>query len=156
MLLGGEHADVFTKIETESKLVNGCVALVNLAHRRARPQPVRKRRLAGFGLRRPTFVNPGRSLAGTVAAVGAGGSGFSVGDEVFGIGDGTFAQYAAARADKIQTPAHVAQMNEEFRKNVLDYEGPDALSKCKQYTTALVVIGDGTASRPRRRRARRR
>jgi hypothetical protein len=47
-----------------------------------------------------------------------------------------------ARADKIQTPAHVAAMNEEFRKNVLDAEGPDALDKCKQYTKALVVIGD--------------
>jgi hypothetical protein len=48
----------------------------------------------------------------------------------------------AARADKIQTPAHVAAMNEEFRKNVLDADGPDALEKCTQYTKALVVIGD--------------
>jgi hypothetical protein len=48
----------------------------------------------------------------------------------------------AARADKIQTPEHVAKMNEEFRKNVLDYEGADALTKCKKYTEALVVIGD--------------
>ena len=48
----------------------------------------------------------------------------------------------AARADKIQTPEHVARMNEEFRKNVLDYEGPDALAKCKKYGAALVEIGD--------------
>jgi hypothetical protein len=48
----------------------------------------------------------------------------------------------AARADKIQTPAHVAAMNEEFRKNVLNDEGPNALAKCKQYAEALVVIGD--------------
>src|SRR5207237_10139446 len=46
------------------------------------------------------------------------------------------------RADKIQTPEHVAKMNEEFRKNVLDYEGPDALKRCRQYSNALVVIGD--------------
>jgi hypothetical protein len=48
----------------------------------------------------------------------------------------------AARAAKIQTPEYVAKMNEEFRKNVLDYDGPDALQRCRQYTQALVVIGD--------------
>jgi hypothetical protein len=48
----------------------------------------------------------------------------------------------AARQDKIQTPAHVAAMNEEFRKNVRDDYSPDALAKCKQYTHDLVVIGD--------------
>jgi hypothetical protein len=47
----------------------------------------------------------------------------------------------SARADEIQTPAHVAAMNEDFRKNVLDDDGPDALAKCKKYTQALVVIG---------------
>ncbi len=48
----------------------------------------------------------------------------------------------AARADKIQTPEHVARMNEEFRKNVLEYEGADALAKSKKYGAALVEIGD--------------
>ncbi|MFL5244762.1 MAG: hypothetical protein ACJ8FY_21890 [Gemmataceae bacterium] len=48
----------------------------------------------------------------------------------------------AARADKIQTPEHVARMNEEFRKNVLDDDGASALAKCKKYTAALVEIGD--------------
>jgi hypothetical protein len=48
----------------------------------------------------------------------------------------------ARRADKIQTPAHVAAMNADFRKNVLNDYGPDALAKCKEYTAALVVIGD--------------
>jgi hypothetical protein len=47
-----------------------------------------------------------------------------------------------ARKDKIKTPEHVAKMNEEFRKNVLGYEGPDALERCKAYTHALWVIGD--------------
>jgi hypothetical protein len=47
-----------------------------------------------------------------------------------------------ARADEIRTPAHVAAMNEKFRKNVLGYEGTDAFNKCQQYTRALVVIGD--------------
>jgi hypothetical protein len=48
----------------------------------------------------------------------------------------------AARADKIQTPEHVARMNDAFRKNVLDYEGADALERCKKYSEALVEIGD--------------
>ncbi len=48
----------------------------------------------------------------------------------------------ALRQAKIQTPEHVAQMNEEFRKNVLDYDGADAPQRCRAYTEALVVIGD--------------
>lgn len=48
----------------------------------------------------------------------------------------------AARAAKIKTPEHVARMNAEFRKNVLDDDGPDAAERCKEYTKALVEIGD--------------
>ena len=48
----------------------------------------------------------------------------------------------AVRIDKIKTPDHVAKMNEEVRKNVLDYEGPDALKRCQAYTHALWLIGD--------------
>src|SRR5262249_45431296 len=48
----------------------------------------------------------------------------------------------AARADKIKTPVHVATMNEEFRKNVLDDVGTEAFAKSKKYAEALVVIGD--------------
>jgi len=47
----------------------------------------------------------------------------------------------AARADKIKTPEHVARMNEDFRKQVLDNYGPDALKKCETYGDALVDIG---------------
>jgi hypothetical protein len=48
----------------------------------------------------------------------------------------------SARADKIQTPDYVAAMNEEFRKNVLNDNGPDGAAKSKKYGEALVVIGD--------------
>jgi NADPH:quinone reductase-like Zn-dependent oxidoreductase len=44
---------------------------------------------------------PGRDLAGTVEAVGAGVSTLAVGDEVYGVGRGSFAEYAVARADKL-------------------------------------------------------
>lgn len=57
-----------------------------------------------FGLRRPKNPVPGLDLAGTVVAVGSGVTRFTVGDTVFGIGRGSFAEYAAARQDKL---AHV-------------------------------------------------
>ncbi len=47
-----------------------------------------------------------------------------------------------AREEKIKTPDVVAKMNEDFRKEILDAEGPVALEKCKAYSTALVEIGD--------------
>jgi NADPH:quinone reductase-like Zn-dependent oxidoreductase len=54
-------------------------------------------RVAGFGLRRPKARVRGMDLAGTVQAVGAGVTRFRPGDDVFGTGDGAFAEYATAR-----------------------------------------------------------
>jgi len=62
------------------------------------PYPIR---IAGFGVRRPKYANPGRSLAGTVEAVGADVTGCKPGDEVFGMCNGSFAEYARVRADKL-------------------------------------------------------
>ncbi len=58
-------------------------------------------RIMGFGFRRPKNAVPGLDLAGTVAAVGADVTRFTVGDEVFGISKGSFAEYAAAKEDKL-------------------------------------------------------
>jgi len=70
------------------------------------PYPIR---LAGFGLRRPKYANPGRSLAGTIEAVGPGVTGFRVGDAVYGVGEAAFAELARARADKLAPqPANVS------------------------------------------------
>jgi NADPH:quinone reductase-like Zn-dependent oxidoreductase len=62
------------------------------------PYPIR---VAGFGLRKPKYLNPGRSLAGTVEAVGSHVTGFKPGDEVFGICEGSFAEYAGVRTKKL-------------------------------------------------------
>jgi NADPH:quinone reductase-like Zn-dependent oxidoreductase len=43
----------------------------------------------------------GGDVAGTVAAVGPGANGFSVGDPVFGTGEGSLAEYLAVAADKV-------------------------------------------------------
>lgn len=66
-------------------------------------------RLAGFGVRAPKAPNPGLALAGTVAAVGDDVAGFEPGDEVYGTGDGSFAEYARAEAGKLAPkPANVS------------------------------------------------
>ena len=54
-----------------------------------------------LGFRRPRNPVPGRDVAGTVVAVGSGVTKFSTGDEVFGIGPGSFAEYTVAREDRL-------------------------------------------------------
>jgi NADPH:quinone reductase-like Zn-dependent oxidoreductase len=58
-------------------------------------------RMIGFGFRGPKNRVPGIDVAGTVAAVGSAVTKFHVGDEVFGMSRGSFAEYAAAREDKL-------------------------------------------------------
>lgn len=57
-------------------------------------------RLLGFGLRAPKVSIRGRDVAGLVQAVGSGVTDFRPGDEVFGIVEGSFAEYACAPADR--------------------------------------------------------
>jgi NADPH:quinone reductase-like Zn-dependent oxidoreductase len=66
-------------------------------------------RIAGLGFRGPKDRVPGRDLAGTVEAVGSAVTRFAVGDEVYGIGRGSFAQYAVVREDKLaRKPARLS------------------------------------------------
>jgi putative flavoprotein involved in K+ transport len=58
-------------------------------------------RLIGAGLRRPKNLVAGLDVAGTVVAVGAAVARFNIGDEVFGISRGSFAEYACASEDKL-------------------------------------------------------
>jgi hypothetical protein len=47
----------------------------------------------------------------------------------------------APQAAKIPKPDFVAKLNQDFRKNIMDYEGADALARCKQYGKTLTDIG---------------
>jgi len=55
----------------------------------------------GLGLHGPKTAVPGLDLSGTVVAVGTDVTRFQVGDDVFGIGKGAYAEFAAVREDKL-------------------------------------------------------
>ncbi len=61
-----------------------------------------------FGIGRPRRPVPGIDVAGTVVAIGSAVTRFAAGDEVFGVGSGSFAEYAVAREDKLaRKPANI-------------------------------------------------
>jgi NADPH:quinone reductase-like Zn-dependent oxidoreductase len=65
---------------------------------RGLPYPMR---LAGYGIRAPKNPVIGSDVAGVVKAIGKNVSRFQPGDEVFGIGKGSYAEYVCAREDKL-------------------------------------------------------
>ena len=62
------------------------------------PYPIR---LAGFGFRAPKNPVIGSDMAGVVETVGKSVIRFQPGDEVFGIGKGSYAEYVCARENKL-------------------------------------------------------
>jgi len=83
-------------------LVRVCAAAVNPADWAGVHGVPYIARLA-FGVRRPKLGVRGSDMAGIVEAVGRNVTGFRLGDEVFGRGVGTFAEYAVAPADLLVT-----------------------------------------------------
>ena len=66
-------------------------------------------RLIGYGFMRPKQQVLGLDVAGTVVEIGSAVTRFAIGDEVFGIANGSFAEYAAAEQDKLAIkPANVS------------------------------------------------
>jgi NADPH:quinone reductase-like Zn-dependent oxidoreductase len=58
-------------------------------------------RIMGYGLRAPTTRVRGTDVAGRVVAVGEHVTRFQAGDGVFGVCEGSFAEYASAREDRL-------------------------------------------------------
>lgn len=88
-----------------------------------------------FGLRAPKNPVPGLDVAGVVEAVGAGVTRVRPGDEVFGVGNGTYAEYACAPEAKLAPrPANV------------DFEQAAALAVSG--LTALQAVRDHGRVRP--------
>lgn len=69
-------------------------------------------RLAGFGVTKPKSPVLGFDVSGRVAAVGADVQRFAVGDEVFGIARGSFAEFAAAKEEKLAHKPDVVSFEE--------------------------------------------
>jgi NADPH:quinone reductase-like Zn-dependent oxidoreductase len=66
-------------------------------------------RLAGFGVRKPKNPVPGMDVAGVVTAVGPGVTRLGPGDEVFGSGTSTYAEYAkASEKHLVRKPSNVS------------------------------------------------
>lgn len=58
-------------------------------------------RLAGYGISKPKQPVPGLDVSGRVVAVGDGVTRFGIGDEVFGIASGAYAEYAVGEEKKL-------------------------------------------------------
>jgi hypothetical protein len=54
---------------------------------------------------------------------------------------GAFDDRYEKRRAEIKTPQYVVDLTEKFRREVLSYQGDDALAKCKAITAAIVVVG---------------
>ena len=65
-------------------------------------------RLTGYGITKPKHPIPGADVAGRVVAIGDKVTRFRPGDEVFGIANGAYAEYAAADEHKlVPKPANI-------------------------------------------------
>jgi NADPH:quinone reductase-like Zn-dependent oxidoreductase len=66
-------------------------------------------RVAGFGVFKPKNKGVGLDVAGRIVAIGSGVTRFEVGDEVFGVGRGSLAEFAVAAEDHLTLkPANVS------------------------------------------------
>lgn len=95
-------------------------------------------RFAGFGVRRPVALNPGRSVAGVVVRAGSNALGFRPGDDVYGICEGgSFAEYAVATARKVAQKPRTISFDEAAAVPV---SGITALQAVRDH--AAVEAGD--------------
>ena len=93
------------------------------------PYPIR---LAGYGLRAPKNPVLGADVAGVVEAVGSDVTRFQAGDEVFGIGKGTFAEYARASESKLASKPATLSLRAGRRGRHLGLDRPARPARPRQ------------------------
>lgn len=86
-------------------------------------------RVLGFGLRAPKVPVPGTNVAGYVDAVGPGAGNVAVGDEVYGVTRGAYAEYASVRDEQIAAKPPKLSFEEAA---VLPYAGFAALQGLRE------------------------
>jgi NADPH:quinone reductase-like Zn-dependent oxidoreductase len=97
------------------------------------------------GLRAPRNPVPGLDVAGTVVAAGPEVTRFSVGDEVFGFGRGTFADYCAAHEDKLAAKPAGASFEQAAVVPVSAVTALRALTDVGQVTAGQKVLITGAS-----------
>lgn len=103
-------------------------------------------RVMGFGLRRPKARVPGSDFSGRVESVGSAVTRFRPGDDVFGIGDGAFAEYVRVRERTVaRKPANLdfVQAAAVPTSAVTALQGIRDVAEVAQGQTVLIVGAAG-------------
>lgn len=102
-------------------------------------------RVLGFGFFGPKQPIVGLDLTGTVVALGSGVTRFAIGDRVFGIGRGSFAEHAVAREDKLALAPRRAERGEAALLGVSGITAMQALDRVgtREGDRVLVIGASG-------------
>jgi len=100
-------------------------------------------RLAGYGITKPKNPVPGLDVSGRVVAVGDGVTRFDIGDEVFGIAAGTYAEFAAAKEEKLAHKPAALSFEEAAVASISGITALQALTDVAQVQAgqSVLVIG---------------
>src|SRR3954469_22432436 len=87
-------------------------------------------RIIGFGFRAPKVPVPGTNVAGYIETIGRHVTTVAVGDEVYGVTRGAYAEYARLREDQVAPKAAALSFEEAA---VLPYAGFAALQALREH-----------------------
>ena len=93
-----------------------------------------------LGLTKPKHIGVGQSFSGTVVEVGD-TRGFSVGDKVFGVGQGTFAEFATTKSSWISKVPEGLSMEKAATIPISGITANDALALLPSGAKQALVIG---------------
>ena len=102
-------------------------------------------RILGFGFRGPKIPVPGMDVSGTVESIGSGVTRFQVGDEVFGTCEGSFAEFACAKEEKLASKPENLSFEEAAALPVSAFTALHGLRDCAKLEAGqeVLIIGAG-------------